>query len=325
MATPIAYGADWSARQIYGDVLDKFRYTDLAGVEHRLSLVLRYADFPGQGHAVLTAEEYRSHLEVGIRSLLIYQRTTRDPDGGTKRGREFGEAAVAYARKIGYREGEPIFFTADAPIGSYNIDTAMAFFAAAVDVVRRAGFKGGIYGFQDIIWAAQDRGIGDVYWLCGAESGWRPGIQLYQWNNGRIYPGNPRVEADLVKQFEPIEGDDDMGLSQDVQTALLEGAAAVREGKEGVRPSGELYNLTLENNLRLQRVEAQNAEILGRPAADVDEAALAAELLRLGLGREVNKLPQDQLELLAKVTNDEADRRARARANVNIPPAEKSL
>lgn len=207
MAEPIAYGADWSDRQIYGSTLlapvnDR---RDGKGNWYRLSFVLRYADFPGQGHAVLTKAEYESHLAAGIRSLLIYQRTTRDPDGGEPRGREFGRAAVAYATKIGYRKGEPIFGCADAPIGSYNLDVAQAFFKGFAAEVRAAGFLAGGYGFADVIYRLQDRGVVDVLWLCGDEKWWRPGIAIYQWNNGRIYPAG--VEADLVKQFEQIPGD----------------------------------------------------------------------------------------------------------------------
>jgi hypothetical protein len=206
MAEPIAYGADWSARQIYGPALTEpvNDRRDGTGRWYRLSFTLRYADFPGQGHAVLTKEEYESHLAAGLRSMLIYQRTTRDPDGGEARGREFGHAAVAYAKKIGYRLGEPIFGCADAPIGSYNLDVAEAFFRGFAAVVRAAGYLAGGYGFRDVIYRLQDRGVVDVLWLCGAESGWRPGIAIYQWNNGRVWPSG--VEADLVKQFEQIPG-----------------------------------------------------------------------------------------------------------------------
>lgn len=213
MAAPIAYGADWSARQIHGEALSRFRYTDPAFQQWPLSFVLRYADFDGQRHAVLTKDEYESHLAAGIRSLLIYQRTTRDPDGGETRGRDFARAAVAYARTIGYRLGEPIFATADAPIGAYNLDVAEAFFRGFAAVVREAGYLAGGYGFRDVIYRLQDRGVVDVLWLCGAESGWRSGIAIYQWNNGRIYPSG--VEADLVKQFEPIPGGDDMAGALD--------------------------------------------------------------------------------------------------------------
>lgn len=233
MPDPIAYGADWSARPIYGEALSEFRYVTFDGARHPLSIVLRYADFPGQQHAVLSAEEYESHRRVGIASYLIYQRTTRDPDGGEPRGRDYGRAAVAYARRIGYQAGDPIFATADAPIGSYNLDVAEAFFRGFAAEVRAAGYAAGGYGFRDVIHRLQDRDVVDVLWLCGAESGWRPGIALYQWNNGRIFPDG--VEADLVKQFEPIG--DDMSWNEILETTNVDGKRekhTMKEWFEGV-------------------------------------------------------------------------------------------
>lgn len=218
----MALGADWSARPIAGSTIAAFRasyeytVTDNAGSRtyvdvQNLSFVLRYANFTGQGLSYLTAEEYAAHKAAGIHCFLIFQKTTRDPDGGYAKGQQFGVEAVAYAEKIGYDNGDVIFFTADAPIGSYNLTTAGEFFRGATEVVRASGFLGGVYGFKDVIWWCQDRSIGDVYWMCGSESGMRPGIHLYQWNNGRIYPGG--VDSDLVKQFELIptkDGDDDV-------------------------------------------------------------------------------------------------------------------
>lgn len=217
MAEPIAYGADWSARPISGDILAAFRYTDRSGNAHPLSLVLRYANFPGQRLSYITRDEYESHLKAGIRSLLIYQRYERDPDGGEPRGREFGRAAVAYAREIGYRPGEPIFATADRPAGEFNLDVVEKFFAGFAVEVRAAGFLAGGYGFWDVIYRLQNENVVDVLWLCGDERNWREGIHLYQWNNGRIYPGG--VESDLVKQFEKF-GEDDVPMSKEEREAL---------------------------------------------------------------------------------------------------------
>lgn len=228
MAQPIAYGADWSARPIDGEILRAFRYTDKNGNVHPLTLVLRYANFWGQRLSYLTRAEYESHLRAGIRSLLIYQRYERDPDGGEVRGREFGRAAVTYAREIGYAAGEPIFATADRPAGEFDLDVAEAFFRGFAAEVRAAGFLAGGYGFWDVIYRLQDRSVVDVLWLCGDERNWREGIHLYQWNNGRIYPGG--VESDLVKQYETFGGND-MPMSQEERRALVaEIRAQVVEG-----------------------------------------------------------------------------------------------
>jgi len=218
----LATGADWAARQIYGWELNGQKYghnltdwfqTDLGPCP--VQFTLRYADFVGQTHEPLTADEYHSQTQVDIRSYLIFQKRTDDPAGGRPRGEAFGREAVAYARQIGYT-GSFIAFTADAPVGSYNIDVAMEFFKGAQAIVNAAGFKCCVYGFWDIVYAAQDRGIGDLYWLCGALSRWRSGIHLYQWNNGRIYPGRPAVDADLCIQFESLPNEQHKRKDEDV-------------------------------------------------------------------------------------------------------------
>lgn len=257
----IAYGADWSARPIDGDTLKNFTVTGPDRSEHRIALTLRYADFPGQGLSYLTAAEYESHLSAGIRSYLIYQRTTRDPDGGETRGREYGRAAVAYAQKIGYRKGDPIFFTADSPIGSYDLDVVEAFFRGAAAEVRAAGFLAGGYGFRDVIYRLQDRGVVDVYWLCGAESGWRPGIHLYQWNNGRIYPAG--VEADLVKQYEPIPIPDE-------EEAEMSWKTLIRNHYGSDVPADDMLAYIDEHLNDVRAEQAAQRAILAEIAADPD-------------------------------------------------------
>jgi len=198
----LSTGADWSEKQLAGTTLRAETHATPFG-RVSIDFTLRYADFEGQQHAPLTKEEHASQRAVGIRSWMIFQKTTRDPDGGRARGEAFGREALAYAEKIDYK-GELIAFTADAPAGSYDIPTAMEFFRGAQSVVNAAGFLCCVYGFWDVIYAAMDRGVGDVYWLCGDIRRWRPGIHLYQFNNGRIYPDFGQVEADLCIQFEKI-------------------------------------------------------------------------------------------------------------------------
>lgn len=314
-ANALAFGADWSATQLSGPVVrDSLNTTPWGQVQ--LEFTLRYADFQGQGHAPLTEQEHASQRAAGIRSWLIFQKTTRDPDGGRARGEAYGHEALAYARSIKY-EGELIVFTADSPIGSFNIDVAMEFFRGAQAVVNAAGFKCCVYGFRDIIWAAQDRGVGDVYWMCGALSNWRQGIHLYQWNNGRIYPGG--VESDLCIQFESIGSE---RRSRGETMALLKGSDPAvwivgATGKRHIGPEeleahlaeghtvhpvsdaalSSIPNIfdantafpTTDSNTPKEfrpfhRVIANiNERVTGFVPGDIDEVALAAELQRLGV------------------------------------------
>ncbi|GLY55178.1 glycoside hydrolase domain-containing protein [Lentzea sp. NBRC 102530] len=237
--TLLAYGADWSARPIYGDRLTQ-SVNRANGARFPVEFVLRYANFKGQGLSYLDRSEYQSHLAAGKRSYLIFQKYTNDPAGGAAAGRAYGAEAVAYARYLGYQAGDPIFFTADGWAASkgYSVETGLAFFAEATRVVREAGFLGGVYGFADIVLSAHDRGIGDVYWLCGDRvnlkrpNGEAVGIHLYQWNNGRVHiessPG-VWVECDLVEQYEVIG--DDMPSAQEIAEAVWAYRAQVLVGE----------------------------------------------------------------------------------------------
>lgn len=307
MTQPIAYGADWSARPIDGEILKAFRYTDKSGKVHPLSLVLRYANFWGQRLSYLTRAEYESHLRAGIRSLLIYQRYERDPDGGEVRGREFGRAAVTYAREIGYQVGEPIFATADRPAGEFNLSTAEAFFRGFAMEVRAAGFLAGGYGFWDVIYRLQNENVVDVLWLCGDERGWRPGIHLYQWNNDRIYPGG--VESDLVKQFEqfggedvPMTPDERDALAKEVRAQVVDGVkyevfgpahdapgAFVFGGVDGA--TRNVIDMLRQSNANEFALESMVKLLLQQGSHTVEELALAiAPAVSAGV---VNALPKD--------------------------------
>ncbi|GLZ36206.1 hypothetical protein Lesp02_83930 [Lentzea sp. NBRC 105346] len=61
--------------------------------------------------------------------------------------------------------------------------------------------------------------------------------------------------------------------------------------------------------------------LLGREAGgDVDEAELARQLLAQGLGSQLGGISDEQFDQLVTAVNDEADRRARRRAAVVVPP-----
>lgn len=314
MAIPIAYGADWSERQISGDQLTISVDRD-NNRTFPVDVVLRYADFVGQDHAPLTADEYRSHLAAGKRSYLIMQKGTADPAGGAAGGRAFGAEAVAYARSINYKTGSPIFFCADgwAAAHGYTVETAMEFFAETTRVVREAGFLGGIYGFADVILTALARGIGDTLWLCGDRAGlFRPdgeltGAHLYQWNNGRVWieasPG-VWVPCDLVEQYLAI-GDDTMDdatidkiaartanlvfeteLGTEIKPGQVNVANFVRTNTQAFDKDGKPWPISTQV---LDTALDQSGRTVAKAAvssavAEVDEAALADELAKRGVG-----------------------------------------
>lgn len=190
----IATGLDYSARRLTGAQVRAAGYT----------FVNRYLWFPGQRWPALTAAEYRDMRANGVDVHAIYEQNTNDPAGGWDAGVALAHQAVESARTCALPPGTTIFMCADAWLTTHGIpvSTAMAFLDGARSVIDPAGYVTGAYGFRDFIYAAQDGGHADRFWLCGAESGVRAGIHMYQWNNGRVYVDG--LECDLNKQFLPM-------------------------------------------------------------------------------------------------------------------------
>src|SRR5690349_14297371 len=189
--TVIAVGLDYSARRLTGKQVRDAGYT----------FVNRYLWFPGQRWPALTDVEYADMAANDVEVHAIYEQNTSDPAGGWDAGVRMATQAVESARVAGLPRGHTIFMCADAWLNTHGIEvsTAMSFLDGARSVLKPAGYLTGAYGFADFIYAAQDGGHADRFWLCGAESGVRAGIHMYQWNNGRVYVDG--LECDLNKQY----------------------------------------------------------------------------------------------------------------------------
>lgn len=187
----IATGLDYSAGRLSG--------ASIRAAGHKF--VNRYLWFPGQGHAYLTADEYRDLSNNGVEVHAIYEQNTNDPAGGWNSGVAMARQAVQSAQAVGLPVGRTVFMCADAWLSTHGIPiaTAMSFLDGARSILRAAGYMTGAYGFQDFVYAAQDSGRADRFWLCGAESGVRPGIHMYQWNNGSVRVSG--LTCDLNKQY----------------------------------------------------------------------------------------------------------------------------
>lgn len=192
----IATGLDYSARRLTGAQVRKAGY----------AFVNRYLWFPGQRWPALTDAERRDMESNDVQVNAVYEQDTSDPAGGWNAGVAMARQAVQSAQAVGLPTGATIFMCADGWLASRGIRvaTAMAFLDGARSILRFAGYLTGAYGFADFVYAAQDGGHADVFWLCGAESGVRPGIHMYQWNNGRVYVDD--LECDLNKQYLPLGG-----------------------------------------------------------------------------------------------------------------------
>ncbi len=189
-----AQGLDYSARRLSGRSIRDAGY----------DFVLRYLWFPGQQYPALNPTEMADLTANGVEVHGIYEQNTNDPAGGYAGGRRLAAQAVASATAATLAPGRTIFMCSDAWLSTHGIpvSTAMAFLDGARDIIDNSPYVLGAYGFRDFVYAAQDGGHADRFWLCGAESGVRDGIHLYQWNNGRAWVDG--IECDLNKKYLPL-------------------------------------------------------------------------------------------------------------------------
>jgi hypothetical protein len=283
----ISTGLDYSARRLSGASIRAAGYR----------FVNRYLWFPGQRWPALTADEYRDLTANGVEVHAIYEQNTNDPAGGWNSGVTMARQAVQSAQAAGLPPGSTIYMCADAWLATHRIAvaTAMSFLDGARSVLGPAGYLTGAYGFQDFVYAAQDGDHADRFWLCGAESGVRPGIHQYQWNNGRVYVDG--LECDLNKQYLPMmkdgpaggggaKEDDDMGVFY--RRGETTGRCFIVQMDCGVRAKWHVPNtdvldvITAITKKPFENVPDWTLDYIGDAdgpppvPVDVDEAAIAA-------------------------------------------------
>lgn len=224
MADVIAYGVDYSARRLTGEVLAAHRLEHDGGV-HPVSFVHRYLDFPGQRWPALNRDEVDDLTAHGIGIEAIYEENVDDPAGGWDAGVRMGAQAVESARAAGLPAGTTIYFCADAWLANHGIpiSTAMEFLDGASSTI--AEYTPGAYGFEDFVFAAATGGHAKRFWLCGAEipvervPDW---LDAYQWNNGREPVDG--LETDLIKRYRPIlNGGDDVSADDVLFNTKIQG------------------------------------------------------------------------------------------------------
>lgn len=268
----IACGLDYSAARIPGAAIAAAGY----------QFVNRYLWFPGQRHAALIAEEYQDLVAAGLEVHAIYEQNVDDPRGGYAAGVQMARQAVDSARAVGLLPGSTIYMCADSWLAGQGISvaTAMRFLDGARSVIDPAGYLTGAYGFADFVYAAQDGGHADRFWLCGAESGVRDGVHQYQWNNGRVSVNG--VDCDLNQQYLPMhEGDDDMATVPQAQwDETWEWVQQQRAGKEHRNNAGVDYIATLDMRNRVAAVADQVPAILALLSQIHQDPTIDADKMR---------------------------------------------
>lgn len=151
--------------------------------------VIRYIDAPNLLRTKHTdLAEYRDHIANGLTVYLVFQNNTTDADGGYAAGVANATRARAGAEYLGYTG--VIFFTNDRTTIP-NVAAWRAYLDGAASVLGSA--RVGAYGFRN----AMDTAVGHAaaFWQSGSQSLLAGHTNIYQWNNGRVYPDG--LECDL--------------------------------------------------------------------------------------------------------------------------------
>ncbi|AHH97826.1 glycoside hydrolase domain-containing protein [Kutzneria albida] len=261
MPTVLAYGADYSDRELGPEELDAY---DRQHPDEQISVLLRYIGYPDNPKCISCYPgAYQRHVDAGRTVLLVAQQGWHDAAEGYQGGQARARLALEDARRIGYPEDLPIFMASDRWLGpnpergwpAIPLGTAMAYLDGAASVLGRE--RTGAYGFRDFVYPAQDGAHAWWLWLCGDEAGVRDGIQFYQWNGGTLSIGG--VPADLNKVYVDLSnGGGFMSLSNQQQAALAAMADQYLPGEDGVRGAGRMV---LWLNDRFTELSAQNAAL----------------------------------------------------------------
>lgn len=193
----MATGLDYSAGRISGRAVRDAGH----------SFVIRYVGTPGRTKNIKAAE-YADLVANGVTVWLVYENGTEDAMGGFRGGVVAAQAARADAAAIGYSTG-PIFFCADRHLAPGEVGTALAYLDGAASVLGRGSV--GAYGFSEFINPARDGGHAAFFWQCGSRSAVRPGVHVYQRNNGTASVDG--IQCDLNDLLIPISEGDDMSAN----------------------------------------------------------------------------------------------------------------
>lgn len=191
----VFYGADYSAREFSPQELNGFS-------QYNIKFLMRYIGYPSNPKCISHYPgAFAAHEAAGRTVLLAIENQVYDPRGGFLAGVAMANLALQDARSIGYPEDRPIFFCSDAWLSSNGISvaTAMAYLDGAASVLGEG--RVGAYGFRDFVVPARQGNHARYIWLCGAaptDAEVAANIcDIYQSNQGFIYPGTPPMESDL--------------------------------------------------------------------------------------------------------------------------------
>lgn len=289
--------------------------------------VIRYIGFP-TNRKCITAAEYADMTGAGVGVSLVYEQTAGDALLGREAGRTAGRRALAHATDIGYPTAtRPIYYACDTDV------VTDAQFAAVLDYLRGAAdIHGspalvGVYGEYDVVERAAQAGVCAWYWQTRAWSGGRlNGRAHLRQEIGTYTVGGVACDRNTILASD--WGQTGMGEASMSQAEVDAINAHTDQARQALADqlSGMYRLLTVGDGpavaegsdthphnfknvrARVTSLSGALAALAAQPAADVDEAALAAALAPLLIGA-VGHVTDDDLARISTAVNDEFARR----------------
>jgi Domain of unknown function (DUF1906) len=165
----VPLGLDYSAARIAATAIVEAGFTD----------VFRYVEDPNrpQGTKHTDPRDYAALVEAGLAVHLLFEVNTRDWAQGFVGGAAYATRALAGAEWVGHHG--LIFATVDdSTVTPASMPTVLAYLQAFEAVLGHGAT--GVYGFSNVITAAQGAGIGSAYMQCGHPPAPDSGVHVWQ-------------------------------------------------------------------------------------------------------------------------------------------------
>lgn len=225
----LEYMLDYSAGELQPEQFGNID-ASVAGLGRvNASGALRYGGYPGNRKCIsYYPGHYKKLVDAGKRVILAHQIAYNDFLGGRAAGRQHATILKADGKRIGYPEtGLPYFACFDRFLGG---DPARGITPTTLEVVYdyMEGWKdvvgwddSGLYGFWDIQHPAIRDNLVHWNWLCGAGSKVIDGVDVWQFNNGFVYPAGMQADLNLV-YTDMFAGGDTMPSADELWNVQIE-------------------------------------------------------------------------------------------------------
>lgn len=168
--------------------------------------VMRYLSWgasPGQptypNGKILSRAEAESYLAADIAVGLNWEFNARDAMDGWNGGHSDAREAVRQAKALGAPAGLVIYFSADWDVISSQMPTVKAYWSAAYEDCRLAGYKFGVYGGKRAVTAALDLGYHGWQTYAWSRGLWDTRAHIRQYKNGQNLPGTTGGDYDWCR------------------------------------------------------------------------------------------------------------------------------